>query len=131
MNQADELHFYKSKAAQLQEELDAWRKTALPTKDESDNKKVAMLKRAFAMRGTSPARLALLLYRNTDPVSNERILAGVPCVSGGPDTRDAKLVTVWIHHLRHALGFDAVVNSHGFGYYLSDEGRKLVQGVIG
>jgi DNA-binding response OmpR family regulator len=111
--------------AELQEEV-AYLKAELGLVE--DREKVDRLRAAYGLSPGS-ARLLLALYAAKGALrTTYQLLDAIPPVSGSD--RDVSLVSVWVCHLRRAMGRDVVKNSFGLGYRVTETGMEQVRAVI-
>ena len=96
-----------------------------------DDNEIAALRRAYPMhRGGARVVMALraaaprgLTYLQLDEA--------VPQIKGTSGERDLKIITVWTHYARKALGHDAIETVWGKGLRLTPSGIALVDAALG
>ena len=95
-----------------------------------DDDDLAALRQVYPMP-RSAARLVLALRAaGQRGLTYQQLDDALPQVRGAEGERQLKVLTVWAHYARKALGFDAVETIWGRGFRLSPQGAARVDAAL-
>jgi DNA-binding response OmpR family regulator len=112
-----------ARCQELEEEV-AWLKGELGLRLDAD--KIAVLSNAFGFSPNQTKMALTLLASNGRPVTRIQLDEAMP---GAPE-RSYSYVSVYVSHIRQALGFDAIETVWGQGYRLTPAGAEKIRAAL-